>query len=175
MQSGRARSSYSHMSGISFDTPAPRFLRRSSFLERAMLVVASLMDHWRTGAGCRSKFYRQNEAKFPAAQTANKLQTLRGLPAADRASCFDALRPNENWINLKNQYEISFIREKSAACARRFPTKGRWSVALSAGDPESASEKIVLAKNHSAFHQRKNKAFRHRTEWCAAANLAASA
>ncbi len=174
MQSRQARSSYSHMSGISFDTPAPRFLRRSSFFERAMRVIASLMDHWLTCAGCLSKIYRHNEAEFPAAQTANKLQTLRGLPAADGVS-FDALRPNENWVNLKDQYEISSIREKLAAFARRVPTKGRWSLALSAGDPESAREKNVLAKNHSAFHQRKNQAFRRRTEWCVAAAAAASA
>ena len=174
LQSGRARSSYSHMSGISFDTPAPRFLR-SSFFERAMLVIASLMDHWLTCAGCLSKLYRRNEAEFPAAQTANKLQILRGLPAADGVS-FDALRPNKNWVNLKDQYEISFIRETSAAFARRLlPTKGRWSLALSAGDPQSASKKIVLAKNHSAFHQRKNEGFRRRTEWCAAGAIAASA
>jgi hypothetical protein len=162
------------MSGISFDTPAPRFLRRSSLFEKAMQVIASLMDHWLTCAGCLSKLYRRNEAEFPAAQTANKLRTLRGLPAADGVS-FDALRPNENSVNLKDQYEISFIREKSAAFARRFPTKGRWSLALSAGDPQSASEKIVLAKNHSVFHQRKIEARRRRTEWCAAATAAASA
>ena len=139
-----------------------------------MQIIASLMDHWLTCAGCLSNYSRRNEAEFPAAQTANKLRTLRGLPAADGAS-FDALRPNENSVNLKDQYEISFIREKSAAFARRLPTKGRWSLALSAGDPKSASEKNVLAKNHSAFHQRKNEAFRRRAEWCAAATAAASA
>ncbi len=164
------------MSGISFDTPAPRFLRRSSFFERAVRIIASLMDHWRTCAGCLSNLYRQHGAEFPAAEPANKLQILRGLPAADGAS-FDALRPNHNWVNLKDQYEISFTRrEKLAAFARRlFPTKGRWSFAFSTNDPQSAGKEIVLAKNHSAFHQRKNETFRRRTEWCAAATATASA
>ena len=165
------------MSGISFDTPAPRFLRRSSFFRRAMQIIASLTDHWRTWTGCLLKPYRHDEAEFPAAQTTNKLQILRGLPAADGASFFDALRPNHNWVNLKDQYEISFTRgEKSAAFARwLLSTKGRWSFALSASDPQSASKEVILANNHSVFLQRKKEAFRRRTEWCAAATAAASA
>ena len=177
MQSRRQQRSYSHMSGISFDTPAPRFLRRSSFFERAMRVIACLMDHWRTCAGCLSKHCRHNEAEFPAAQTANKLQIPWDLCAADGASFFDALRPYHNWVNLKDQYEISFTRgKKFAAFARRvFPTKGRWSFALSASGPQNASEEIVLAKNHSVFLQRQEEAFRRRTEWCVAATTTAAA
>jgi hypothetical protein len=168
LQSRRARRSYSHMSGITFDTPATRFLRRSSLFEKAMLSVASLVDHWLTCAGRLSKRYRHNEAKFPAAQTAYELRVLRGSRAADRVS-FDALRPNENWVNLEDQYEISFIREKLAAFARRFPTKERRSLALSKCDPENASEKNALAENHCAFHKRKNETFcRSGAEWCAA-------
>jgi hypothetical protein len=165
------------MSGISFDTPAPRFLRRSSFFERATRIIASLTDHWRTWTGCLSNPYRHNEAEFPAAQTAHKQQILRDLPAADGASFFDALRPHNNWVNLKDQYEISFTRgEKFAAFARRvFPTKGRWSFALSASGPQNASEEIVLAKTHSVFLQRQEEAFRRRTEWCVAATTTAAA
>jgi hypothetical protein len=161
------------MSGITFDTPAARFLR-SNLFQRAMLGIAFAVDHWLTCAGRLSKNYRHHEAEFPAARTANKLQTFRGLPAADCAS-FDALRPNENWVNIKDQYEISFIREKFAAFARRIPKKRGRSPASSACDSEAAGEKIALAKNHSCtFRKRQNETFRF-AEWCAAAATAAGA
>ena len=116
------------MSGIPFDTPAARFLRGSKVFQRAMLGFAFVVDHWLTYAGRFSKNYRQNEAEFPAARTANKRRAFRGLPAADGVS-FDALRPNDNWVNIEDQYEISFIREKSAAFARRLPKKRRRTLA----------------------------------------------
>jgi hypothetical protein len=130
-----------------------------------MLSVAFVVDHWLTSAGRRSKNYRQNEAEFPAARTANKLQILRGLPAADGAS-FGALRPNNNWVNIKDQYEISFIREKFATLAAwRIPKKRRRSLAPSACGATTASEKIALAKNHrSTFRKRKDETFRG-SEW----------
>ena len=154
------------MSGIPFDTPAARFLRRSNLLQRAMLGIALVVDHWLTCAGCLSKNCRQNEAEFPAARTANKLRTLRSSPAADGAS-FDALRPNDNWVNIEDQYEISFIREKFAAFARRIPKKRRRPLACTACGAEDACEEVALAKNHrGTFRKRKNETCGV-AEWCA--------
>jgi hypothetical protein len=163
------------MSGIIFDTPAARFLRRSNFLQRAMLAIAFVADHWLIYAGRLSKNCRQNEAEFPAAQTANKLRALRGWPAADGASFFDALRPSETWVKIKDQYEISFIREKSAAFARRIP-KERWRpLAASARGSARAGEEIALAKNHgSTFRKRKNETDRI-AQWCGTAPTPAAA
>ena len=160
------------MSGIPFDTPAARFLRGSKVFQRAMLGFAFVVDHWLNCAGRRSKNCRQNEAEFPAARTANKRQILRGLPAADGVS-FDALRPNDNWVNIEDQYEISFIREKFAAFARRIPKKRRRTLACTACGTEGACEEVALAKNHrSSFRKRKAQAC-HRTEWFIGAATAA--
>src|SRR3982751_4139708 len=60
---------------------------------------------------------RPEEAEFPpAAQTALELLdwTLRGSRAADRAS-LDALRPQLNWFNTEDHYEISIPRERLTA------------------------------------------------------------
>ena len=174
LQKAAKKVSYSHMSGIPFDTPAARFLRRSNLLQRAMLGIALVVDHWLTCAGCLSKNCRQNEAEFPAARTANKLRTLRRSPAADGAS-FDALRPNHNWINIKDQYEISFIREKFAAFARRVPKERRRSLASSTCRAETAREKVALAKNYGCtFRKRKNETVPW-AEWLAATATTAAA
>jgi len=138
-----------------------------------MLGFAFVVDHWLNYAGRRSENCRQNEAEFPAARTANKRRILRGLPAADGVS-FDALRPNDNWLNIEDQYEISFIREKSAAFAWRIPKKRRRSLASSACGATTASEKIALAKNHrGSFRKRKAQAFRG-SEWFIGAATAAA-
>ena len=154
------------MSGITFGTPAARFLRGSKVFQRAMLGFAFVVDHWLNYAGRRTKNCRQNEAEFPAARTANKRRILRGLPAADGVS-FDALRPNDNWVNIEDQYEISFIREKSAAFARRVPKERRRTPACTACGPEDAGEEVALAKNYrGTFRKRKDEACGI-AEWCA--------
>jgi hypothetical protein len=159
------------MSGIIFDTPAARFLRRSNLFQRAMLGVAFVADHWLTCAGRLSRNCRQNEAEFPAAETAKKPRILRGWPAMDCVS-FDALRPHGNWVNIEDQYEISFNREKFAAFARRFPKTRRRALTPSACASEGAGKKIALAKNHSGtFRKRKNETFGG-AKWCAAAATA---
>jgi hypothetical protein len=131
-----------------------------------MLGFAFVVDHWLNCAGRRSKNCRQNEAEFPAARTANKRRILRGLPAADGVS-FDALRPNDNWVNIEDQYEISFIREKSAAFARRIPKTRRRTLACTACGAKDAAEEVTLAKNYrGTFRKRKGEACGI-AEWCA--------
>src|SRR6185503_2489918 len=77
---------------------------------------------------------------------------LRDRDAADRAS-FDALRPLNHWVKIKDQYELSFIRETPAQVARRVSTQGRWAWALSRRSPESADENI-LATGRGIFWKR---------------------
>src|SRR5262249_20049165 len=154
LQSPLIKLGYSQMSGIWFDNPALRFLRRSSFFEKMTRTLASPLDHWLIYAErCSIRIgFRPCEAEFPAAQIACERRTLRGLPAADRAS-MDALRPSYNWIKLKDQHEISFFREKFAAFTRRIPTKGRRPVPLPKRDPESASQEIILAEDRRAVFE----------------------
>jgi len=131
-----------------------------------MLGFAFVVDHWLNCAGRRSKNCRQNEAEFPAARTANKRQILRGLPAADGVS-FDALRPNDNWVNIEDQYEISFIREKFAAFARRIPKKRRRTLACTACGTEGACEEVALAKDQRGISRKRKNETCGVAEWCA--------
>lgn len=152
------------MSGIIFDTPAARFLRRSSLMAKVTRVFASLLDPWPTNAGGRlSRLHsRRHEAEFPAAQIASQLRILRDAPAADRASN-DALRPHNNSVNIEDQHEISFIRERLAAFARRRPTEGRQSLPVSPPGRQSAGQEIGLAKDHGIFFERRAFDERHRS------------
>lgn len=133
-----------------------------------MRVIASVLDYGLTDAGRPSKRYRQDEAEFPAAQIACEARTHEGSPAADRAS-FDALRSNENWVKIEDHYEISFIREATAAFAWRLPQKGRRSLAAAVRGSKSAGEKVALAKNHRAVHEWKNQTGSGIAQWRVAA------
>jgi len=109
----------------------------------------SSLFRWLTvvAGGSRRVCFRLEEAEFPAApQSGCKLLegTLRSSRAADRAS-IDALRPFNNWVNLKDNHELSFIRKTLAPFARRVPTKGRSPFALSKRERESSQENILAA------------------------------
>jgi hypothetical protein len=148
------------MSGMFFDNPAVRFSRRLSFYQIRMRYFASLLFRWLTGTdGLSVRIdFRCHEAEFPAAtQTAYQLlvRTFLGSRAADCAS-IDALRPNYNWVKPEDQYDISIIREKWPAFARRLPQKGRQSPAPPERAIEGAGEEIVLAENHGALYRWKS-------------------
>ena len=96
------------MSGIFFDLPSPRFIRRFRFFETMMRTFASSLLRWliTPAFGSRQVHFRLNEAEFPAAsQSACKLfeWTLSDGRAVDGAS-IDALRPFNNWFKLKDQH-----------------------------------------------------------------------
>jgi hypothetical protein len=141
------------MSGTSFDNPALRFSRRLSFYQIRMRYFASLLIRWLTGAEghCIRNSFRPLEAEFPAATQIADQRLIFGPRALDRASN-DALRPNYNWIELEDQYDISFIGEKWPAFARWLPQKGRQSPAPPERANEGAGEEIVLAENHGALY-----------------------
>src|SRR5881397_3262847 len=104
------------MSGIFFDLPSPRFLRRFRVFETMMRTFASSLLRWLIAPafGSRQVHSRLKEVEFPAAsQSGCKLfeWTVSDSRAADGAS-IDALRPFNNWLKLEDQHELLFSREK---------------------------------------------------------------
>src|SRR6266513_828143 len=147
------------MSGIFFDLPSPRFLRRFRFFGTMMRTSAFSLLRWLSAPACSSRqvHFRLNETEFPvASQSACKMfeRTLGGSHAADRAS-IDALRLFNNWVNLKDQHELLFIRETLAPRARWVPTQRQWPLALSTRGSETAKAGI-LAAGRCIFWKREN-------------------
>jgi len=139
------------MSGIFFDLPSLRFLRRFRFFETVMRTFASWLLRWMSALACDSRqmHFRLKEAEFPvASQGAYKLfeWTLSDSHAADGAS-IDALRPFKNWVKLKDQHELLFIWETLAPSAQRFPTQGQRPLAPSARRSQSSKADILAAGN----------------------------
>ena len=121
--------------------------------------------------GSRRVRFRLEEVEFPAAsESVRKLleRTLRSSRAADRAS-IDALRPFNNWVNLKDNHELSFIRKTLAPFARRVPTKGRSPFALSKRERESSQENILAASRRIFWKRKSDEETRDRVaQWRAA-------
>ena len=165
------------MSGIFFDLPSVRFLRRFRFLEPMLQTIAASLFRWLSAPACavRQVHFRHDEAEFPlASQSACKLfeWTLSDSRAADRAS-IDALRPFNHWVNLKDQHELLFIRQTSPPFARWIPTQEQWAPARSTGRSES-SEKNVLAAGRRIFWKRqRQKTCNDSAQRCAAIPTAA--
>ena len=117
-----------------------------------MRHVASLLFRWLTDAQghCVRDRSRRHEAEFPAATQIADQRLFLGSRAADRAST-DALRPNNNWVELEDTHDISIIGEKWPASARRLPQKGRQqSPALSERALPGAGEEIIGAATGSS-------------------------
>ena len=161
------------MSGVFFDNPAVRFPRRSSVSE--VMARCFALVRWQIVAASRPKFSRREEAEFPAAARF-ALQTFRGSPAADCAS-HDALRPQSNWVKIKDQYETSIIRETFAPIARWISTETRWACASAVRGRATARKEITLAALHGAFFKWKasEPTVRASTQWCAARSAATAA
>src|SRR5438034_1671593 len=123
----RSRHNQPEMSGILFDLPSVRFLRRFRFFETMMRTFASLLRRWLSAPACGSRqvYFPLDEAEFSAASqsacnlfdwTLGDSRAADGVPnARHRTSPSDwrisgALRPFNNWIKLKDQYELLFIR-----------------------------------------------------------------
>ena len=162
------------MSGIFFDLPSVRFLRRFRFLEAMRQMVATSLRRWLSAPACASRqvHFRQTEAEFPLASHRRKLDwTLDDSRAADGVpSLFGALRPFNNWTKPKNQHELLFIRKTLTPLGRWEPTQQRKSRTLSgaAGSGKGAKEDI-LAKGCRIFRERRGeKENRRGTQWHAA-------
>ena len=173
-----ARDNHREMSGIFFEDPGVRFDRRFRFFEIMMRGFASSVLGWLAGAACGSKriHFRRNEMEFPAASqnACNVLErALRGSDAADGAS-IDALRLFNNWINIEDQHELSFIRETLAPFARRSPTKGRSAFASAGRSGESSQENILEEAGRTFWKRQRPKESGDRiAQWLAAITISA--
>ena len=161
------------MSGIFFDLPSLRFLRRFRFFGTMMRTSASLLLRWLSAPACGSRqvYFRHTEAEFPLASQKRKFEwTLDDSRAADGVpSLFGALRPFNNWTKPKNQHELLFIRNTLTPLARWGPTQ-RKSRTLSgpAGSGKDA-KKDILATGCRIFRKRRGeKENRTGTQWYAA-------
>ena len=147
------------MSGIFFDLPSVRFLRRFSFLEQMLQTIAASMLRWVTAPAYASRrVYFRHEAEFPlASQSARKKfdWTLDDWRAADGVpDVFGALRPSYNWIQLKDQHELLFIRKTPTPFSRWGPTQRKQrSFSQPRGSRETA-EKNILATDCRILRKR---------------------
>src|SRR5437762_3997479 len=161
------------MSGILFDLPSLRFLRRFRLFDTVVRIFALwlLRGLSALASSSRQMDSRRDEAEFPtASQSACKLfeWTLGDWRAADGAS-FDALRPFNNWFKPKDQHELLFIWKTLASFARRLPTQERRTLASSA-DRSETSKKDILAAYCRIFWKRPEheKSSDRCTQWRAA-------
>src|SRR6266403_2790674 len=148
------------MSGIFFDLPSVRFLRRFRFLEPMLQTIAASLLRWLSAPACAVRqVHFRHEAEFPSAlQSACKQfdWTLDDSRAADGVpNLFGALRPFNNWIKIKDKHELLFIRKTLTPPARWGPTQRKSrSLSRSPGSSEAA-EKDILATGCRIFRKRR--------------------
>src|SRR6266550_4441019 len=112
------------MSGIFFDLPSVRFLRRFRFLEPMLQTIAASLFRWLSAPACalRQVHFRHDEAEFPSASQSGCKQfdwTLDDSRAADRVpNLFGALRPFNHWTKIKDKHELLFRRKTLPPLAR---------------------------------------------------------
>ena len=164
-----ARHNQAEMSGILFDLPSVRFLRRFRFLEPMLQTFAvSLFRCLSVPArALRQVYFRHDEAEFPtASQSALFEWALDDWRAADGAS-LDALRQFNNWTKRKDQHELLSNWETLAAFARRLPTSWQRPRASSARRSEGA-KKDILAADCRIFWKYHNEGRSKRAQRCPA-------
>src|SRR5262245_57284330 len=149
------------MSGIFFDLPSVRFLRRFRFLELMLQTFAASLFRWLSAPGCglRRVHSRYNEVEFPSASQSacntfdsalDESRATDGVP-----SFFGALRPFDNWKTVKDQHELLFIRKTPTPLARWGPTQ-RKSGTLSGNTGTSKdAENDFLAARCRIFRERR--------------------
>ena len=165
------------MSGIFFDLPSVRFLRRFRFLELMLQTFAASLFRSLSAPACalRQVYSRYNEAEFPSASQSawNEFDSaLYESRATDGVpSLFGALRPFDNWKTVKDQHELLFIRKTPTPLARWGPTQRR-SRTLSgpAGSGAKDAKKDILATGCRIFRKRwgEKKNFTAAAQWFAA-------
>ena len=148
------------MSGIFFDLPSVRFLRRFRFLEQMLQKLPASLFRWLSAPVCASRQVRSryDEAEFPSASQSacNKVDSALGESRATDGvpSLFGALRPFNNWTKLKDHHELLFIRKTLTPLARWGPTQRKSrTISRPAGSSEDA-EKDILATGSRVFRKR---------------------
>src|SRR5690242_2430268 len=147
------------MSGIFFDLPSVRFLRRFSVLEQMLQTIAASLLRWATAPACaHRRVYSRYEAEFPLASQSAREKfdwTLDDSRAADGVpDVFGALRPSDNWTQLKDQHELLFIRKTPTPPARWGPTQGEQRPVSWSRDSSKAAEENILATSCRIFRKR---------------------
>ena len=149
------------MSGIFFDLPSVRFIRRFRFLEPMLQTIAASLFRWLSAPVCalRQVHFRHDEAEFPSASQSGCKQfdwTLDDSRAADRVpNLFGALRPFNHWTKIKDKHELLFSRKTLPPLARGGPTQSKSrTLSRSTGSSEDA-EKNILATGCRIFRKRR--------------------
>ncbi len=180
------------MSGIFFDLPSVRFIRRFRFLEPMLQTIAASLFRWLSAPVCalRQVHFRHDEAEFPSASQSGCKQfdeaefpsasqsgckqfdwTLDDSRAADRVpNLFGALRPFNHWTKIKDKHELLFSRKTLPPLARGGPTQSKSrTLSRSTGSSEDA-EKNILATGYRIFRKRRGekKNSSAATQWFAA-------
>src|ERR1041385_153316 len=147
------------MSGIFFDIPSVRFLRRFRLLEAMRQLFAASLLRWLSAPACGSRqgHFRHTEAEFPLASQRRKFDwTLDDSRAADGVpSFFGALRPFNNWTKLKNQHELLFIRKTLTPLARWGPTQRKSRTLFGPAGSGKDTKKDILATGCGIFRKRR--------------------
>ena len=147
------------MSGIFFDIPSVRFLRRFRFLEAMrQIFVASLVRRLSAPAcGSRQGHFRHTEAEFPLASQRRKFDwTLDDSRAADGVpNLFGALRPFNNWTKIKDKHELLFIRKTLTPPARWGPTQRKLRTLWRPTGTGKGAKKDILATGCRIFRKRR--------------------
>jgi hypothetical protein len=180
LQSGGAQDIMSfEMSGIFFDLPSVRFLRRFRFLQAMLQMFAASLCRRLTlepfGVECAGALKRVNsrcdEAEFPSASsrdggTCNKFDSaLDESRATDGVpSFFGALRHFDNWKTLKDQHELLFIRKTLTPPTRWGPTQGKSGTRSGTAGTSKGAEKDILATAYRIFWE-----WRRKTKACGTA------
>lgn len=177
-----SRHNQAEMSGIFFDLPSVRFLRRFSYLEQMLQTIAASLLRWVTAPACASRrVYFRHEAEFPLAlQSACKKfdWTLDDSRAADGVpDVFGALRPSDNWTQVKDQHELLFIRKTPTPLARWGPTQREQRPVSRAANTSEDAEKNILATGCRIFRkrQRQNENRSTAAQWFATSTRGAQA
>ena len=148
------------MSGIFFDIPNVRFLRRFRFLQGMRQIFVASLLRWLSApaSGSRQGDFRHTEAEFPSASQRRKLDwTLDDTRAADGVpNLFGALRPFNNWTKPKNQHELLFIGKTPTPLARWGPTQRRSRTLSGPADSGGKdAKKDILATGCRIFRRRR--------------------
>ena len=153
------RHNRAEMSGIFFDIPNVRFLRRFRFLEAMRQIFVASLLRWLSAPACGSRqgHFRHTEAEFPSASQRRKFDwTLDESHAADGVpSFFGALRPFNNWTKPKNQHELLFIRKTPTPLARWGPTQRKSRTLSGPAGSGKDTKKDILATGCRIFRKRR--------------------
>jgi len=149
------------MSGIFFDLPSVRFLRRFRFPEAMLQTLAASLFRWLgvPGFALRQVHSRYDEAEFPSVSQSACSKFDSALDESRAADCvpslFGALRPCDNWKKVKDQHELLFIGKTLTPLARWGPTQRKLRTRSRTAGTGQDAEKDVLATGGRFFRKRR--------------------